>query len=827
MTDTTTTLKTGVQTHSLAGEWQLSQAGDDEWMTGTVPGDIHTDLLDNDVIDHPHNADNEIDVQWVAKTDWTYKRTFEVDDATLDQDRVVLECLGLDTVAEVSINGTVVGETRNMHREYDFEVGDALESGTNEITVAFENAVDYAARRKEELPYEVPLLRYSIDHPGRNLIRKAQCHFGWDWGPCLAGVGIWRDIRLVSYSSPRITHSTTDQTHHEDGDVTLAVRVGIDAPGAGEAKLTASVAGVSTTETVELADGDNEVELDLRVPDPDRWWPRGYGDQPLYDLDLRVERDEQAMTTTDRIGFREIELVTEEEAESGLSFQFVVNGEPIYAKGANWIPVESMRGAIESERYEQLLSGAVDANMNMIRVWGGGYYELDEFYERCDELGLLVWQDFMFACSLYPADEQFLDNVEAEARDQVRRLANHPSIALWCGNNENEVGITAWFEEADHHDQLLEDYRELTARLDNVVAQEDPSRTFWQSSPSSNTDPLDPEDESRGDLHYWGVWHEGEPFSDYETVEPRFVSEFGYQSFSSVDQLSGVIPEDHLNPTAPLMEHHQRSGNGNALILERMTDNFRVPFDFENFVYLSQVQHGLAMKTAIEHWRRLKPYCNGTLFWQLNDLWPCASWSSIEYGDRWKALQFMARRFYAPVLVSGDVDDDGEQLDVWLTSDLTEPDSGTVTVEAVALDGESIATETVEAELDAHESTTVATLSVKDLIGDVDPDSVMIRLDYDSDAESYPNTVFLEPYKRLTLSDPDLDVTIEDGTATVEASSAALFVSLTAQSLPGRFEDNYFHLAPGEQRTVEYTDDDVTDATLSEELTVTHLKNTY
>ncbi len=367
---------------------------------------------------------------------------------------------------------------------------------------------------------------------------------------------------------------------------------------------------------------------------------------------MTISDGKAAHTVTDRIGFRDLELVRELTEDGGEMFEFQVNGERIYAKGANWIPTENLRGRIDDGDYESLLSSAVAANMNMIRVWGGGYYELERFYDLCDELGLLVWQDFMFSCALYPATDEFLESVEAEVRYQVRRLANHPSLALWCGNNENEMSLVNWFDDNPHIEAFYTDYERLNDQtIAPVVAEEDPSRTFWPGSPSSgglfaDEGELDPHDQSRGDIHYWDVWHDGEPFEDYLTVKPRFVSEFGYQSFASTDLLSTVVPDDQLNPTAPIMEHHQRNPGGNKRILQRLADHFRVPFDFDDLVYLSQVQHGLAMQTAIEHWRRLKPYCMGTLYWQLNDLWPCASWSSIEYGGEWKALHYMAKRFY-------------------------------------------------------------------------------------------------------------------------------------------------------------------------------------
>lgn len=853
----------------MNGTWEFRAAdgAHDEWTTGSVPGDVYTDLFEAGVIDDPYDGDTELAVQWVGKTDWIYRRTFEVGASFLEHERIDLECLGIDTVAEIAVNGTTVGETDNMHRRYDFDVADALEPGENRITVRFRSPVEYAAERRAEYPSDVPLIRYPVDQPGRNFVRKAQCHFGWDWGPCLPGVGIWRDIRIVGYSSPRISYTTTEQTHHDDGDVTLSVRVGADVPTAGTYELAAEIDGERVVHEVDLEAGKDEAAIDLTVSDPNRWWPNGYGDQPLSDLAVTITDtdgvgagtggdDPPSHTVTERIGFRDLELIREPDADGGESFYFEVNGEPIYAKGANWIPTENLRGRLEEDDYESLLSSAVEANMNMLRVWGGGYYELDRFYERCDELGLLVWQDFMFSCALYPASDDFLETVEAEVRYQVRRLANHPSIAVWCGNNENEMSLVDWFDDHEHIEEFYGDYERLNDEtIAPAVAEEDPSRTFWPGSPSSgglfaNDGPRDPHDQSRGDVHYWDVWHDGEPFADYLTVEPRFVSEFGYQSFASVDLLSDVVPEDQLNPTAPIMEHHQRNPGGNKRILQRLADHFRVPFAFDDLVYLSQLQQGLAMRTAIEHWRRLKPYCMGTLYWQLDDLWPCASWSSIEYGGEWKALHYMARRFYAPVLVSSvrtGVDpaaDDGEKelnlntdgdngevdmgLEIWLTSDRLEATEGTLTVDAYTFDGECVFSREERVAIDPRESRAVATVP-DEAFGDVDADSVVVRTEFDPDAavDTYPDFAFFEPFKRLELSDPELAVDVDGTDVVLETANAALFVALEAPSLPGRFSDNYFHAAPGERVRVTLEGADASEAELAEALSVAHLRDTY
>ena len=828
---------------SLNGQWQFRRDdSSEEWHDGNVPGGVYSDLFAADEIPDPYYADNELNLQWVGKTDWVYRRTLDVDSEFLGEECVLLHCAGLDTVATVKVNGDVVGTSDNMHRAYEFDVADALEPGENEISVHFCSPVEYGVERRDAHPYDVPTLRYPIDQPARNFVRKAQCHYGWDWGPCLPTVGIWRDIELVAYSAPTIDYVTTEQVHEGD-TVSLTARVGLDTPSAADATVSVAVAGAETTESVTLNLGESAVPVTVAVEDPELWWPNGHGDQPLYDLDVTVETEDETHEYTERVGFRDITLVREDD-EAGESFYFEVNGEPIFAKGANWIPMDALHGRVTEGRYDSLLSDAVAANMNMIRVWGGGYYERDAFYERCDELGLLVWQDFMFACSLYPADDDFLDTVEAEARYQTRRLSHHASLALWCGNNENEESLHNWFADEDHIDQLADDYEALYLdTIGEVVAEEDPGKTYWPASPSSGEGFEDPYEMGRGDVHYWDVWHEGASFDEYETIEPRFVSEFGYQSFPPTDVLESAVPEGQRNPTAPVMEHHQRHDRGNQLILNQMAESFRIPFDFEDFVYLSQVQQGLAMQTAIEHFRRLQPHCMGSLYWQLNDLWPCASWSSIGYGGDWKALQYMARRFHAPALVTtveadgpaagedaegrttgAAEDEETDEVEVWLTNDLAEPLEGVLLVEVVSVDGTERVAETYDVAVEGKGSTVVAT--VDPTVLDASADRTLVRATYEGDVESYPSFWFEPAYKGLDLPETDVGTTVDGDKVTVAADDAALFVELDVEDGQGIFSDNYLHLAPGEEYTVSF-DGDLTGDALADALTVTHLRETY
>jgi beta-mannosidase len=482
----------------------------------------------------------------------------------------------------------------------------------------------------------------------------------------------------------------------------------------------------------------------------------------------------------------------------------------------------------------------------MLRVWGGGYYESDRFYELCDEKGLLVWQDFMFAVGLYPADEAFLESVDREVRYQVRRLANHPSIALWCGNNENEEALQEWYADHEAHEQHVDDFQALYHdTIAPACRAEDPSRTFWPGSPSSGPEAEDPGRQDRGDIHYWDVWHHGEPVENYLETAPRFVSEFGYQSFPSVESLRSVLPEDQLNPSAPLLEHHQRDAKGNRILTAQIVERFRVPFDFEDFVYLTQLQQGLAMQTAIEHWRRQRPDCMGALFWQLNVLWPVVSWASIEYDGDWKAQQYLARRQFAPVLLSFEPTydtvttngfgescyEDISELSLWLANDRRDTLEETVVVELWTFDGERCWETTVAPTV--NESATELTSVGRELLPEgVSAREVMVTARLEGDAESYQAVGFFDRFKRLSLPKPDLTWDVDGANVTVASETAALYVALEADGVDGWFTDNYFHLRPGQTKTVAFEPRQphtaqALDEKLRSNLAVKSLRDTY
>jgi len=642
---------------SLTGKWQLRQAGTDEWLPAQVPGSVHTDLLALGRIPDPFVADNELHVQWIAERDWEYRLTFQASPRTglLAEERVFLVCDGLDTLADVTLNGQPVGRAENAFRRYRWDVTSLLvksENDENELRVLFSSPVAYICARQEEQPLMSP----SQSIPGGSYLRKAPCQFGWDWGPQLPPIGIWKDIRLERYAVARLDDVHLRQ-HHADGRVTVSASVTVerwqDADLTVVLRITAPDGHTQRETRFFPKNLVSEGTLEIEVANPQLWWPNGHGSQPLYEVKVALCEGETVRDQrTFKLGLRTLEL-RQEPDEFGTSFTFVVNGVPIFAKGANWIPADSFPTRISDAHLEHLIRSAASAHMNMLRVWGGGFYEEERFYDLCDQYGILVWQDFVFSCSVYPDDETFFENVRVETIENVRRLRHRASLALWCGNNEMEWGWVAWgWQHAPEYQRFKEAYDRLFHHvLPEICAVENPDCPYWPSSPSSNTPFENPNSVRTGDTHNWEVWHGGKPFTGYREHPSRFVSEFGFQSLPPLETIRTYADEADWNMTSYIMEHHQRNAAGNGKIITYMTDHFRLPKDFESLVYLTQLLQAEAVRTGVEYWRRNR-CTSGALYWQLNDCWPVASWASLDYFGRWKALHYAARRFYAPVLLS-------------------------------------------------------------------------------------------------------------------------------------------------------------------------------
>ncbi|MGI6368309.1 MAG: beta-mannosidase [Anaerolineae bacterium] len=796
-----------VQTLSLNGAWQLYKQGQGDPIPACVPGCVHTDLLAANLIPDPYYRDNELAVLWVGETDWTYRRTFEVPADLLKNRNLWLRCKGLDTIAHVRLNGRELGYADNMFREWSFDIKGVLRSGQNQIEIAFSSPMQYVRAKNASSRY-LPAWGvgdHKLDSGG--WIRKEPCNFGWDWGPELATSGIWRDIEIVAWNTARLEDVETRQTHHTDGSVSLEVsaQAALSTSDTVQARFTLTLEGKAIASgSTTLQDG--KAQATLMVKCPALWWPNGMGAQPLYDLTVSlldnggVELD----STCKRIGLRTLELVRQADAY-GQSFHFAANGVPFFAKGANWIPDDVFAASMTRERYRRSLQDAVDANMNMLRVWGGGLYEQDDFYDLCDELGLCVWQDFIFACATYPTfDADWMANVREEAEQNVRRIRHHASLALWCGNNEMEQGLVG--EEWTDHCMSWADYIPLyDEMLAEIVARLDPQTAYWPSSPHTPCgDRRDFNNPDCGDAHLWSVWHGKMPFEWYRTCEHRFNSEFGFQSFPEPRTTHSYTRPGDRNITSAVMEHHQRSGIGNTTIMSYMCDWFRLPSSFDNTLWLSQILQGMAIKYAVEHWRRAMPRGMGTLYWQINDCWPVASWSSVDSLGRWKALHYMARNFYAPLLVSGVEDPATGSVELHVTSDLGEEVPGVVSWRVTNVRGETLITGAEPLNVPPRANTLVTTLDLANLLEASGPRGLLLWLELNSGGAivSRNMVTFARP-KHMALEQPGLCAAVEDRhdgsfTVTLKADRPALWAWISLATADARYSDNFVHVVPGQ-----------------------------
>lgn len=795
--------------HTLNGEWQFRQYGTEEWSPATVPGGVHTDLLALGRIPDPFAADNELRVMWVAENDWEYQRTFIVGADLLAEENVVLVCEGLDTIADVYLNGTYLGHAENMFRRWEWQVKHLLREGDNDLQIVFCSPVRFITARQEQLP-----LQGGGDIPGGPHLRKAPCHWGWDWGPKLPPIGIWKDIRLEGYS---VRFEDVHVRQNLEGNIAIiSADIRAEAPVKAEVKASITITSPNGERSeaeeslLQLMEGESWfADLSVEIPNPQLWWPNGYGPQPLYEVEVNL-KDGRTLLDQRRykIGLRTVEL-RQEPDQWGKEFTFYVNGVRLFAKGADWIPADSFPTRITESALEGLLRSAVDANMNMLRVWGGGYYPEDMFYDLCDRFGILVWQDFMFACGIYPADADFFENVRVEAVENVRRLRHHAALALWCGNNEMEQGWCdwGWNKPDDPLNQRLKDGydRMFHHMLPELLHEEDPYHPYWPSSASANTPFEGANNQVQGDCHYWDVWHGRKPFTAYRTQYPRFMSEFGFQALPPLKTIATYADPADWNMTSYIMEHHQRSGSGNGLMIAQMTDAFRMPKDFASLVYLSLILQAEGIRYGVEHWRRNRNRVSGTLIWQLNDCWPVASWASLDYFGRWKALHYAARRFYAPLLLS--VADQGKTMEVHVTSDLTEPVDVLVRWRLETLDGKSLSNGEQSLRAMALADTRVGLYDFSTIVSPENQRKVVFVAEMWQDGSLIARNV--TPFvanKHLELRKPGLKVQFraEGQTLYVEVSARHLarFVELSIEGEDAVFSDNYFDIPAGATVTV-------------------------
>jgi beta-mannosidase len=812
--------------YSLDGDWQFRQVGREEWHPARVPGCVHLDLMAAGLIPDPFYRDNEVKVQWVENENWEYRKEFKIPVQILNKPRVELVAQGLDTFATIFLNGQKIAETDNMFRSYRFDAKPFLKTGKNEILIRFDSPVQRAKVMEERLPYKLP--------GGSPHVRKAPYHFGWDWGPRLVTSGIWRPLALEAWDVARLEDLEITQEFLDKNKALLRTRTSVLADKAHKVAVKATISGKTTfshSESVNLKPGENINEKSFSIINPDLWWPAGLGEQNLYNVKIELYQKGRLLDSVEkRIGLRKLTLEQNED-ECGKSFQFVVNGVPFFAKGGNWIPADSFPPRVSRQKYEALLRDCVEANMNMLRVWGGGIYESPEFYDLCDELGLTVWQDFMFACAMFPGDEAFLENVRAEAEDVVTRLRHHASVALWCGNNECEEGWFYWGWKAQYPAQVWEDYGKIFHEiLPQAVEKYDPARPYWPSSPHSEK-VGDPRSDKSGDMHYWGIWHGQEPFKEYRKKFHRFFSEFGFQSFPLLETVKTFTLPGDWNIASPVMEQHQKHPEGNRLILLYMLDHYRLTKDFESLLWLSEVLQAEAMKTGVEHFRSQMPRTMGALYWQINDCWPVASWSGTDYYGTWKALHYYAKRFYSPVLAAPI--DDGTTLRIYGISDLNQPVDAELYVGIFTYGGKTVQEGKTDVRLEPRSSRIIMSKPLEELRHNLPPEEVYLYCELRKGTEKLSGNVFhFSELKRVDLPQPEIkpEVAERNGRTVVrlEAARLAKDVFLSVPGFKGRFDDNFFDMIPGRTYEVAFrTDQPVDKIQFGQALRVISLRDSY
>ena len=810
---------------SLDKGWEFRQIvaetqDNGEWLPATVPGDVHLDLLANKKIPDPFFRDNEAKLQWIENASWEYRVSFDVTPELLGRSNVDLVFDGIDAAAQVFINDAPVLDANNMFRIWRVPVKAHLRTGKNLLRIVFPSPIQAAEQVAAGDPF-----RLQSKTADKTYVRKAAYEYGWDWGPRFVTSGIWRPVHLEAWDKVRIADFAIRQRDISSDVAHLDAEFDIESSINGTTKLGVHFEEngkpVELDSTVNVHTGHNQIEIPIEIPHPRLWYPNGYGDPFLYQFTAQLSEGghvaaEQAVKT----GLRSIELRRQLD-QWGRSFELIVNGISVFAKGADVIPFDSFPSRVTTAEYRRILESARDANMNMIRHWGGGYYETDEFYSICDELGIMVWQDFMFGNDWQPGTYAFKQQIEAEAEDQVRRLHIHPSIVLWCGNNETEEALN-WGPHAnlpsDVKLQMWQDYlTEFSGILARVAARLEPEIPYWPSSPSADYEPLGDRFQS-GDTHDWTVWHGRVPFSEYEQHHWRFVTEYGFQSFPEMRTVESFTePEDRTGIFTPVMLAHQKNNEGNSIIQDYIARDYPKPKDFASFLYVSQVLQAEGIKVGAEHFRRSRPETMGSIFWQLNDCWPVASWSSIDYFGRWKALQYYARRFYAPILVSPHVEDGA--LKVYVVSDKTKPAPATLRLRLMNFDGKIFMDESRPVDVTPLASVVAFTWPLAKLadVGVTDTSGVFALAELTADgAKLSRNLIYLVPTKEIHLKPAVLGVETADasGGFTIRVTSPVLArsVYLSFGDLDVSLSDNYFDVLPGEMIEVRAT----TSASLSE-----------
>ncbi len=788
-----------LKTTGLTGTWQFRQRGNDHWMAAQVPGTVHLDLLRNGGIPDPFFGDNEKLVQWVGEADWEYRNVFQIGEEDLNYKHIELVCEGLDTYAQIFLNGYLVMKTDNMFREWVADVHRYLKAGDNTLEIFFPSAVKENSLRYGLLPKPLP-------GDEKVVCRKAGYHFGWDWGPVLITCGIWRPVFVRRWNDIRVGDVCFLQKTLNEKEAGMEARFHLlsDIHDSVEIRIFLDSVEVRK-ERFPIRKGTVDLHTRFSIPSPQLWWPNGLGSPHLYEITYAITSGENKTGSgRQKIGLRTCELIQEPDS-AGRSFYFRINGQPVFMKGANYIPQDNFLPRATDSAYRSLIGDVRKTHINMLRVWGGGIYEGDIFYDLCDENGILVWQDFMFACALYPGDSAFLNNVRAEAKDNVIRLRRHPSLALWCGNNEIDEGWKNWGWQKQygysHTDsiRIYEDYqRVFDTILPGMVRQYDVTRPYISTSPLHGWGQKASMQE--GDSHYWGVWWGNEPFSMYENKTGRFMSEYGFQGFPDLATIRSFTLSQDRALQSPAMKAHQKHPTGYETIGTYMDRDYRKPDNFEMYGYASQLLQAKGMRVAIEAHRKSKPRCMGTLFWQLNDCWPVVSWSCRDYYGRKKAFFYELLRLYDTILIIPALEQ--EKINVYISSDIPRQKRANLHIRLVQFTGKTIIDDTIPVVIVPNSARIYYSIPMANLLNHVDPATVVFAASFigPGEAENKRLLYFTAP-KELKLPIPVISKKITEtanGYEILISSEHLIKSAYLKTSLDGDFSDNYFDVLPGE-----------------------------
>ncbi len=814
----------------IKNKWEFKKASDKKWLKAVVPGTVHTDLFYNKLIPDPFYADNEKELQWIENEDWEYQTTFIVSKSELLQSHLELKFDGLDTYAKVYVNDSLILIADNMFRSWKSDIKKYVHKGKNKLHVVFESAVNRGKAEAKKLAYTLP-------GDEKVFTRKAQYQYGWDWGPRFVTCGIWKNVTMLSWSDARILNIKYIQQSLSDTlaelEFVCEIQSDLDANAyleiMKENKIDYSGQIISK---LKLKKGIHRYSVFYNVKNPQRWWSNGLGFPTLYNFEISLSYDSRFL---DRkridIGLRTIELIQDKDS-IGKSFYFKLNGVPVFMKGANYIPQDNFLPRVKKEKYETIIENAVDANMNMLRVWGGGVYADDAFYNACDKNGILVWQDFMFACAMYPGDDHFVNNVAQEVIYQIERLRNHPCVALWCGNNEVEEGWKNWgwqkqfnYSATDSTEIAQNNFALFDNLMNDLVTMHDGSRAYWPSSPSIGWGHK--ESLQQGDSHYWGVWWGMEPFENYEKKIGRFVSEYGFQGMPSLNTFyrfgafdSKIVKHNSTDTIdSDIINAHQKHPTGYKTINTYMERDYSVPKKIEDYIYVSQLLQSKGMKMAIEAHRRARPYCMGTLYWQMNDCWPVTSWSSVDYFNHWKASHYQAKRSYKEVIIT--IDQQEDSCFVYVVSDLLQGLKADLSIGLYDFTGKVLWSEKLPIVIDANTSKKVYRFNKNNFVG-IDFKKVFLKSSIIQSNNPILEVTavhyFVKP-KELVLYKPNFTVR-EDVcgkgqcfSITSDVLMKDVFITFNGQDV--NLNDNYFDLLPGEKKIIY----------IPEQMKLNHLEN--